>query len=88
LGSHYLLDEKAADGRPRDPVERFHLGNGARLERLNWLADTSVKGMRESAGMMVNYVYRADEIDVNREAYASQSKIIASKAVRDLRAAR
>jgi malonyl-CoA decarboxylase len=88
LCSRYLLDEKASDGGPRDPVERFHLGNGARLERLNWLADTSVKGMRESAGMMVNYLYRAEEIDANREAYASQGKIAASKAVRDLRTAR
>ena len=47
LCARYLIREKRA-GRPRDPVARFHLGNGARLERLNWLGDTSEKGLRES----------------------------------------
>jgi malonyl-CoA decarboxylase len=88
LGARYLLEEKAPDGGPRDPVARFHLGNGARLERLNWLADTSAKGIRESAGMMVNYVYRTDEIDANREAYAAGGRIVASRAIRDMLAGR
>ncbi len=53
------------DGQPLDPVARFHLGNGARIERLNWAADTSERGLRQSCGMMVNYVYELDELDAN-----------------------
>lgn len=52
-------------GQPLDPVARFHLGNGARIERLNWAADSSERGMRQSCGMMVNYVYELDELDAN-----------------------
>ena len=50
----YALRAKSPRGKPLDPVARFHLGNGARLERLNFLGDTSAKGMREAAGLMVN----------------------------------
>ena len=57
LAAHYFLIAKSADGRPVDPVARFHLGNGARLERINWLGDTSEKGLREAHGLMVNYRY-------------------------------
>lgn len=53
------------DGQPLDPVARFHLGNGARIERLNWAADASERGLRQSCGMMVNYVYELDELDAN-----------------------
>jgi len=56
LCAYYLLYAKQ-DDEPLDPVARFHLGNGARLERLNWLGDISAAGMRRSAGLMVNYVY-------------------------------
>jgi len=78
LGAHYLLHAK--QGRdPLDPVARFHLGNGARLERLNWLGDTSESGMRRSAGMMVNYVYRLDEVERNHEAYARDGRIVAAR---------
>jgi malonyl-CoA decarboxylase len=62
-------------------VARFHLGNGARLERLNWLADRSDKGMRQSLGLMVNYLYDLGDIEKNHEAYATQRTIVAASAV-------
>jgi len=81
LGTRYLVREKAGGGRPRDPVARFHLSNGARIERLNWLADTSDKGLAESAGLMVNYLYRQSEIETNHEAYAADGYVTASNPV-------
>jgi malonyl-CoA decarboxylase len=83
LCARYLLQAKQRSD-PLDPVERFHLGNGARLERLNWLADTSPNGMRRSAGMMVNYVYRLAEVERNHEAYAREHKVIAARRLEDL----
>ena len=78
LCAHYLLGAK--DGQePLDPVARFHLMNGARLERINWLGDVSPAGMRQSAGMMVNYVYRLGEVDANHESYARNGTIVASR---------
>ncbi|MBP2297856.1 malonyl-CoA decarboxylase [Azospirillum picis] len=73
-------------GRPRalDPVAHFHLTNGARMERLNWLADRQPKGLQQSLGMMINYRYRLGEIDTNHEAYSGDGRIIASSAVRAL----
>ena len=82
--ARYLLEEKAPDGGALDAVARFHLSNGARMERLDWLADTSQRALHESAGMMINYVYRRGEIDANHEAYAGAGRIAASKALRDL----
>ena len=84
LGAYYFLLAKSADGRPIDPVARFHLGNGARLERINWLGDTSEKGLREAHGLMVNYRYDLKEIEKNHEAYANDAEIAASRAVRSL----
>jgi malonyl-CoA decarboxylase len=78
LCAYYLLYAKR-DDEPLDPVARFHLGNGARLERLNWLGDISATGMRRSAGLMVNYVYRLDDLERNHEAYARERRIIASR---------
>jgi malonyl-CoA decarboxylase len=78
LCAHYLLFAKE-DQEPLDPVARFHLVNGARLERINWLGDISTAGMRQSAGMMVNYVYRLGEVDANHEAYARHRTIVASR---------
>ena len=78
LCAYYLLYAKQ-DDEPLDPVARFHLGNGARLERLNWLGDISAAGMRRSAGLMVNYVYRLDDVERNHEAYATERRIIASR---------
>ncbi len=82
--AHYFLNAKSADNRPVDPVARFHLGNGARLERINWLADTSEKGLRAAHGLMVNYRYDLKEIERNHEAYANDGTVAASRAVRGL----
>lgn len=83
LCARYLLIERRL-GQPLDPVARFHLSNGARVERLNWLADTSDKGLSQSYGIMVNYVYRLREIDRNHEAFTGEGKVVASTAVRSL----
>ena len=82
LGAAYFLNAKTASGRPLDPVARFHLGNGARLERLNWPGDTSPKGLREAAGLMVNYLYDLRHIEANHEAYANDGVVVAADAVR------
>jgi malonyl-CoA decarboxylase len=82
--AQYFLKAKRADGRPVDPVARFHLGNGARLERIDWLGDVSPKGLRDSAGLMVNYLYDLDHIEKNHEAFANQGEVAASNAVRRL----
>lgn len=80
----YFIRAKTPAGRPLDPVARFHLGNGARLEALNFLGDTSPKGLRQSHGLMVNYCYDLDEIERNHEAYAEKGEVIVSPAVRRL----
>ena len=67
-----------------DPVAQFHLSNGARMERLNWQGDRSAKGMAQSAGIMINYLYKLDDIGDNHEAYTSEGKIVASSSVRGL----
>ena len=66
---YYLRARKNRRGLPLDAVARFHLGNGARLERLNWLADAE-RALRQSHGLMVNYLYDLDDIEKNHEAYA------------------
>ncbi|MBT7613964.1 MAG: malonyl-CoA decarboxylase, partial [Rhodospirillaceae bacterium] len=81
LAAHYLLEEKRGD-RPVDPVARFHLTNGARIERLNWQGDLSGKGIAESAGLMVNYLYRLDNIAKNHESFVTRGRIVASGDVR------
>ncbi|MCU0889595.1 MAG: malonyl-CoA decarboxylase [Rubritepida sp.] len=70
--------------RAADPVAHFHLSNGARIERLNWRADTSEKGLRESAGLMVNYLYDPAYIEANHEAYAGEGRRAMASAVRKL----
>lgn len=82
LAAAYYLGAKNSGGKPLDPVARFHLGNGARLERLNWLGDTSPKGLREAYGLMVNYLYDLRFIEANHEAFANESTVVASDAVR------
>ena len=84
LAAHYFLAAKSDDGRPVDPVARFHLGNGARLERIDWLADLSDKALREAHGLMVNYRYELKEIEKNHEAFANSGTVAASRAVRTL----
>jgi malonyl-CoA decarboxylase len=85
LLARYLVREKRPDGATAlDPVAHFHLSNGARIEQLNWLGDTSAKGLRESAGLMVNYLYDLREIEENHEAYTGKGKVSASSSVRAL----
>jgi malonyl-CoA decarboxylase len=80
----YFLSARTPRGRPVDPVARFHLGNGARLEQLDWLADVSPRGLAQSHGLMVNYLYDLDHIERNHEAYAANRTIVASNQVRRL----
>ena len=80
LCAHYLVREKRGS-RPLDPVARFHLGNGARLERVNWQADPSPNGLRQSFGLMVNYLYDLGDIEKNHEAFAAQGTVAAASAV-------
>lgn len=84
LAASYFLSARTTHNRPVDPVARFHLGNGARLERLNWLGDTSPKGLAQSFGLMVNYLYRPQEIETNHEAYVTQGTVAVASAVRKL----
>ncbi len=84
LAAHYFLVARSSDDRPVDPVARFHLGNGARLERINWLSDISEKGLREAHGLMVNYRYDLGEIERNHEAYAQEGTVAAARSVRSL----
>jgi malonyl-CoA decarboxylase len=72
------------DSRAEDRVAHFHLSNGARIERINWLADTSRRGIDQSFGMMVNYSYRLDQVERNHEAYTGDGTVIAASAVRKL----
>ncbi len=65
-GAHYLGQAKQGD-QVLDPVARFHLGNGARIERINWFADPSAKGLKQSHGLMVNYLYDLKRIDKHRQ---------------------
>ena len=83
LCAHYLVREKR-NGRPLDPVARFHLGNGARLERINWLGDVSAKGLEESFGLLVNYKYDTSMIEKNHELYTNNGDVIISSAVRSV----
>jgi malonyl-CoA decarboxylase len=84
LAARYLAKEKGRGKRARDPVAHFHLSNGARLERLNWLGDTSDKGLAQSAGMMVNYLYDLGRIETNHEAYTSKGSVDISSGVKSL----
>lgn len=84
LAARYLLQARAPSGRALDPVAHFHLSNGARVEQLDWLGDRSPKGLQQSAGMMVNYLYRLGDIEANHEAYRGEGRVAASSAVRGL----
>ena len=83
LCARYLA-EAGAEARPFDAVARFHLGNGARVERLDWLGDTSPKGLRQSAGIMVNYRYETAEIERNHERFAATQEVALSASVERL----
>ncbi len=77
------LGGETIDGTPVDPVARFHLGNGARVERINWGGDPSAKGLKQSSGMMVNYLYDLKRLDKHRTLLA-QGKIAVSSEIEKL----
>lgn len=79
----YFLKIKK-DGLPVDPVARFHLSNGAQIERLNWMGDTSAKGLKQSCGLMVNYLYKLSDIERNHERFAQNGHVTTSSAVKGL----
>nr|GMC83701.1 malonyl-CoA decarboxylase, mitochondrial isoform X1 [Ipomoea batatas] len=82
LCARYLLNEKKR-GKALDSVANFHLQNGAMVGRLNWMADRSVKGLNQSGGIMVNYIYRLENIEENAQSYMSGGHIQASSDVRN-----
>ncbi|MEP9355602.1 malonyl-CoA decarboxylase [Xanthobacter sp. KR7-65] len=82
--AHYFLVARTNKGKPVDPVARFHLGNGARLERINPMGDLSPKGISQAAGLMVNYRYVLADIEKNHEAFAGKGEVVASAAVKKL----
>lgn len=84
LAAWYLTKARDSRGRPLDPVARFHLGNGARLERVNFAADLSEKALQSAHGLMVNYLYRLSDIEKNHEAFANDRTIAASSSVTKL----
>ncbi|KAI9395616.1 hypothetical protein POPTR_004G005500v4 [Populus trichocarpa] len=81
LCARYLLQEKKR-GKALDSVANFHLQNGAMVERLNWMADRSERGLRQSGGIMVNYVYRVECIEQYAQSYFSTGHIHASSDIR------
>jgi len=81
LAADYFINAKHKSGKPLDPVARFHLGNGARLENLNWAGDQSAKGLAQSAGLMVNYLYEPGEIEKNHQIYENEERVVASSKV-------
>ena len=83
LCAQYLLQVKR-DNEPADPVARFHLANGAALQRLNWMGDPSSAGLQRSFGLMANYVYRPQDVDRNHEAYAGEYRVVASRTIRQM----
>ncbi len=84
LAATYLAKEKRPNGKTLDRVAHFHLSNGAQMEQLNWLADRSANGMAQSAGMMINYLYRLDRIEANHEAYTGEGEVTVSPNIRGL----
>ncbi len=83
LCAQYLVEEKRGN-KALDPVANFHLANGARLERINWLADLSESGMKRAYGIMVNYYYELSDIEKNHEEYVTKGHVVASRSVKSL----
>jgi malonyl-CoA decarboxylase len=81
LCATYLTGGRSGSKGPSDPVARFHLGNGARLERINWLGNTAPRGIRESYGIMVNYLYDPETIEANHEAFARHGTVARASGV-------
>jgi len=81
IGNYFLKSDRS-DGMPNDPVARFHLGNGASLEQINFLADTSKNGLETSCGLMVNYLYDLTKVEHNHEKFIAEKKINISKSAK------
>jgi malonyl-CoA decarboxylase len=81
----YLTASDREDELPNDPVAKFHLGNGAILERINLNADLSSKGLNQSKGVMVNYLYNLDTLEENHELFFKTKEVKQSDAIKNLR---
>lgn len=83
LAAHYLVEQKQKRNQnyARDPVAHFHLSNGAQIERLNWMGDTSDNGLQQSAGMMVNYLYELPLIESRSQSYSAEGKVALSSSI-------
>ena len=77
----YFFEAKHKDGLPLDPVQRFHLSNGASLDKIHSMGNLSQKGIASSAGLMVNYKYEMDNLETNHEKYFSRELISSSKSL-------
>ena len=86
MAAHYLIHVKHIDGKPFDPVARFHLGNGAAVHAIHLNADQSKNGMRQSHGLMVNYQYVLDSVPTNHERYFHESHVVADESLHTLAA--
>lgn len=84
LAAQYLSEEKRSNGRAFDAVAHFHLTNGAQIKQLNWMGDQSEKGLHQSYGMMVNYLYQLDKIESNSTAYVERGEAMTSSTVKAL----
>ncbi|WP_339720400.1 malonyl-CoA decarboxylase domain-containing protein [Marinomonas primoryensis] len=84
LAAHYLLNEKSQNGKPLDPVARFHLGNGAKIHAIHNDADLSTKGLSQSGGAMVNYLYELKHVSENHEKFAATGCISAGQDIHKL----
>lgn len=82
--AHYLTDARRADGHHYDPVARFHLGNGALVHAVHANGDLSERGIRESAGVMTNYLYDLSRLEQNHESFANQRQVATAPQVRSL----
>ncbi|NND82656.1 MAG: decarboxylase [Gammaproteobacteria bacterium] len=85
--ARYFLSTNTADGYPNDPVARFHLRNGAQLHRLNPNANLTEKGMQQSLGLMVNYVYDLDKVEQLHEQYVHEKRIACHADIKNLASA-
>mgnify|MGYP005829748419 CR=1 FL=1 len=84
LAAHYLLHAKRPDGQPVDPVARFHLGNGAMVQAVHAEADVSENGLRQSGGVMVNYLYDLNRVEKYHDRYADSFEVTAAQGVKSL----
>ena len=82
LCAYYLTKARDPSGRPRDPVARFHITNGARAEQLDWLGNTAPNGLAESYGIMVNYLYEKDKLERYHEQFFQDGTVAASASLR------